>query len=150
MTALPVIEIHEVPAGGTFTGAAPTGVVSGTTILDGRILKYAEKPGGVGGLFTAPALIGWTLQRMMFLGAGTTQVDLSLVDMDSKEYLVHRETAAPESFVYPRERQERLMVPPGWKLKVVSQGALTAAGRVAIHVGPGWVPLAHTGVTSAP
>lgn len=156
----PAIEIQELAIGNTFTGAAANGTLDapavGAPYFAGRI-KYT---GGctTAGLFgPSPALQGYAIGGVMFVGAGTTNFVLSikqtlfpaavpvaqtykLIDLDHVGYQDNEGGGAarldPESFVF--YFRHPIFVLPGAELQVVTTGNLTAVGRCSLMFTNGW------------
>ena len=147
------IIVHEVGIGSRFTGVASNGTLDtvGTNApyYLGRVNFYGS--GTNGGLVTAPALVGFSLDTLVFKGAGTTRAVLSLVDelypssapvasesviFDTNNTGTHLGTVDATSFVYQPVRP--IFVPPGARLKLVTTGNLTGVGRATFRLGGGW------------
>lgn len=132
---IPVVVIHDVATGGQIDGTATNGTDSEETLFRGRIRKFTS--GTKGGLFTAPAQIGMRVRNVMWnLPAGATPtVTISLVDGDGFAYVLNTMAAVSSAVEF---RNEGVLVPPGWKLKVASTHVCTAQGRVLVLLDRGW------------
>lgn len=126
---------HEISSGSQVAGLAPNGTDSGETLYRGRLRKWTACTQC--GLFDADVHQGFHLVSIMFKlpAASTPNVAVNLVDEDLFEYPVYEVNAANGFYQFT---SSGLLVPPGWKVKVTSDQACNAAGRIQIVRGPGF------------
>ncbi len=136
MSAEPTIEIHRFVAAAALTGVTPDGDSSEDTIRRGRIRRWGgTAPCTVGGDFPADANNGYRLLSVLWtLGATTGTVTVYLIDDMAVEYPVGALVANSGMIAF---RNDGVIVPPGWSIKVKTSGA-AGAGSVQIHKAIGW------------
>jgi hypothetical protein len=158
----PSIIIHEVLQGNTFNGALPN--VALDTIepeppyYTGRVNFYGG--GTSGGLIESTSVTGFSIDSIIFRGAGTTRVTISIentlypksnpvsteaIIFDTNNQVSFAGAINTESFVYQLPRP--LFVQPSAKVKLVSVGNLTAVGRAEFRLSSGWGVLHMQGLS---
>lgn len=149
----PSIIIHELVSGNTYTGVASNGnldtVQASSPYYTGRVNFFGL--GTSGGLIESYDEIGFSLDSIVYKGAGTTRVVISIeselypssnpVAFESIIFDTNNQTSDhgaidPTSFVYSPNRT--FFVPPKCRIKVVSTGNLTANGRLEFRLSDGW------------
>jgi hypothetical protein len=156
MSFIPEIIIHEVVLGGTFTGVAPDGALSGPLppnlgdpYYGGRVNFYSQSTDG--GLYRSPDAVGTYLSTIMFNGAGTTDWSIDLVSdsypagspvsfsyniLTYSTGIVSGFFSTAEQFVWLPTRP--IFVPPNHYLKFTTIGNLSSDARLTYMVGGGW------------
>ncbi len=131
----PAVVVQELVSTKVLTGVPPSGVGmvdSQETLFKGRYRKYeqcdacgevsvGDKKGG------SIISVSWNLP-------GITAFNLYRQDDDSVLYLVHNSTAVSGSYL----PENRVFIPPTWKIIAKATGALTENGRVMFVLAGGW------------
>ena len=133
---IPAVVVQEILDTNDVTGVAPVGASmtdSEETLHRGRYRKYESCDDG--GEVLVDALAGNTITSVSWNLPGLTAVDIYREDDDGVKYLLHNSTSAQGTYD-PRSRVA--FVPPGWKIRVIGTGTLSADGRLMVTLGDGW------------
>lgn len=122
------IYMHEIYSGSTFTGVDSNGTSTEESLFRGRIQEWLG--GTAGGQFTAPDIIGMTVEHVCWnLDCTAPNVYIYIVDDGGIEYLIDSQTGiASGDYVHPNDG---FVVPPGWKVRFKASKAIDAVVSIA-------------------